>query len=121
AKLREEADQTSQSLHLAEESYASRLSAAVAAEAEIESARSNLLAQTALAERLREIARQLEGTLERLSQQAEGLPREGERAVTQHAERKLEAERFGQELADARQRVLRLQTERESAVDAVVR
>jgi chromosome segregation protein len=121
AKLREEADQTSQSLHLAEESYASRLSAAVAAEAEIENARSNLLAQTALAERLREIARQLEGTLERLSQQAEGLAREGERAATQHAERKLEAERFGQELAAARQRVLRLQTERESAVDAVVR
>ena len=121
AKLREEADQTSQSLLLAEESYASRISAAVAAEAEIESARSNLLAQTALAERLREIARQLAGTLERLSQQAEGLAREGERAATQHKERKLEAERFARELAEARARVGRLQAERESAVDAVVR
>ena len=121
ATLREEADLTSQSLRLAEESYASRLTAAVAAEAEIESARSDLLAQTALAERLREIARQLEGTLERLFQQAEGLAREGERAATQHTDRKLEAERFAQELADARERVVRLQTERESAVDAVVR
>ena len=120
-KLREEADQTSQTLLRAEDSYASRISAAVAAEGEIESARSNLLAQTALAERLREIARQLEGTLERLSQQAEGLAREGERAVTQHTERKLEAERFAQELAEARARVGRLQAERESAVDAVVR
>ena len=121
AKLREEADETSQSLLLAEDSYASRLSAAVAAEAEIESARSNLLSQTALAERLREIARQLEGTLDRLSQQAEGLAREGERAATQHSERKLEAERFAQELSEARTRVVRLQAERESAVDAVVR
>jgi len=121
AKLREEADQTSRSLNLAEESYASRLTAAASAEGEIENARSNLLAQTALAERLREIARQLEGTLDRLSQQAEGLAREGERAATQHTERRLEADRFAQELAEARERVVRLQAERESAVDAVVR
>jgi chromosome segregation protein len=121
AKLREEADQTSRSFHLAEESYASRLTAAAAAEADIENARSSLLAQTALAERVREIARQLEGTLDRLSQQADGLAREGERAATQHTERKLEAEHFAQELAEARERVVRLQAERESAVDAVVR
>jgi len=121
AKLREEADHTSRSLNLAEESYASRLAAAASAEGEIENARSNLLAQTALAERLREIARQLEGTLDRLSQQAEGLAREGERAATQHVERRLEADRFAQELAEARERVVRLQAERESAVDAVVR
>src|SRR5678816_4944523 len=74
-----------------------------------------------MAERLREIARQLEGTLERLMQQAEGLAREGERANSQHAERKLEAEQFAQELGDARARVNRLQAEREIAVDAVVR
>jgi chromosome segregation protein len=121
AKLREEADQTALSLRTAEESYASRITAATAAEAEIESARAELLSQTALAERLREIARQLEGTLERLSQQAEGLAHEGERAASQHAERKSEAEKFAQELTDARERVARLQAERESAVDSVVR
>ena len=121
AKLREEADQTALSLRTAEESYASRITAATAAEAEIESARAELLSQTALAERLREIARQLEGTLERLSQQAEGLAYEGERAASQHAERKSEAEKFAQELTDARERVARLQAERESAVDSVVR
>ena len=121
AKLREEADKSALTLRNAEESYAERVTSATAAEAEIESARSDLLSQTALAERLREIARQLEGTLERLAQQAEGLAREGERAATQHAERKSEAERFSLELYDARERVTRLQSERESAVDSVVR
>ncbi|HEX5890108.1 MAG TPA: chromosome segregation protein SMC [Pyrinomonadaceae bacterium] len=121
ARLREEADRSALQLRTVEETYAERLAAATAAEAEIEHARSELLSQTAIAERLHEIARQLETTLVRLSQQAEGLAREGDRAASQHAERKLEAERFAHELADARARVARLQAERESAVDAVVR
>ena len=121
AKLREEADRSALQLRTAEESYAEKLSAANAAEIEIESARSELLSQTAIAERVREIARQLETTLERLFQQAEGLAREGDRAASQHAERKLEAERFSRELGDARVRVAKLQAERETAVDAVVR
>src|SRR5215217_5485277 len=121
SRLREEFDQSALLLRTAEESYAEKLTAANAAEIEIESARSELLSQTAIAERLREIARQLETTLERLSQQAEGLAREGDRAASQHAERKLEAERFSRELGDARARVSKLQAERETAVDAVVR
>ena len=121
ARLREEFDQSALLLRTAEESYAEKLAAANAAEIEIESARAELLSQTAIAERLREIARQLETTLERLSQQAEGLAREGDRAASQHAERKLEAERFSRELGDARARVAKLQAERETAVDAVVR
>jgi chromosome segregation protein len=121
ARLREEADQSALVLRTAEDSYAERLAAANAAEIEIESARSELLSQTAIAERVREIARQLEATLERLAQQSEGLAREGDRAASQHAERKLEAERLSFELHDARARVTKLQTERETAVDAVVR
>jgi chromosome segregation protein len=121
AKLREEADQSALLLRSAEDSYAERLAKANAAEVEIESARAELLSQTAIAERVREIARQLEATLERLSQQADGLAREGDRAASQHAERKLEAERFTRELGDARARVAKLQAEREIAVDAVVR
>lgn len=121
AKLREEADRSASELRTAEESYAEKLALATAAEVEIENARAELLSQTAIAERVREIARQLENTLERLSQQAEGLAREGDRAASQHAERKLEAERFHRELNDARYRVARLQAERETAVDAVVR
>jgi chromosome segregation protein len=121
AKLRDESDQTALALRTAEESYAEKLAAANAAEIEIESARSELLSQTAIAERVREIARQLETTLERLGQQAEGLAREGDRAASQHAERKLEAQRFSRELSDARERVAKLQAERETAVDAVIR
>ncbi|HZM99289.1 MAG TPA: AAA family ATPase, partial [Pyrinomonadaceae bacterium] len=121
ARLREESDQSALLLRTAEESYAERLAAANAAEIQIESARSELLSQTAIAERVREIARQLEITLQRLSQQAEGLAREGDRAASQHAERKLEAERLARELSDARSRVAKLQAERETAVHAVVR
>ncbi len=121
AKLRLESDQTTLSLRTAEEGYAGRLMAASNAEAEIETARAELLTQTAIAERLREIARQLEGTLERLSLQAEGLAREGERAAVQHTERRIEAEKFSHELGAARDHIARLQTERELAVDAVVR
>jgi chromosome segregation protein len=120
-RLREEADRSALSLRTAEETYAGKLASATAAEGEIENARAELLSQTAIAERLREIARQLETTLERLSQQAEGLAREGDRAASQHAERKLEAEQFTRELSEARARVARLQSERETAVDAVVR
>ncbi|HEX5873642.1 MAG TPA: AAA family ATPase, partial [Pyrinomonadaceae bacterium] len=121
ARLRQEADQSALVLRTAEESYAEKLAGANAAEIEIESARAELLSQTAVAERVREIARQLETTLERLGQQAEGLAREGDRAASQHAERKLEAEKFARELGDARGRVAKLQAERETAVDAVVR
>lgn len=121
ARLREESDRSASELRTAEESYAEKLARATAAEGDIENARAELLSQTAIAERVREIARQLEGTLERLFQQADGLAREGDRAASQHAERKLEAERFSRELNDARERVTRLQAERETAVDAVVR
>ncbi|HJP91020.1 MAG TPA: chromosome segregation protein SMC [Pyrinomonadaceae bacterium] len=120
-RLREEFDQSALLLRTAEESYSQKLAAANAAEIEIESARAELLSQTAIAERLREIARQLEITLDRLSQQAEGLAREGDRAASQHAERKLEADRLAHELAEARASVAALQAERETAVDAVVR
>ena len=121
ARLREEFDQSALGLRTAEESYAGKLSGANAAEVEIESSRAELLSQTAIAERVREIARQLETTLERLSQQAESLAREGDRAASQHAERKLEAEKYARERGDARVRVAKLQAERELAVDAVVR
>ena len=79
-----------------------------------------MLKHTAVAERLREIARQLEGTLERLAVQAEGLAHEGERAAAQHAERQAEADTFSSEINSAREHISRLNAERERAVDAVV-
>lgn len=117
---REEAEKSSLSLRLVEEAHAEKLSIASQAELEIEGARAELLKQTAVAERLREIARQLEGTLERLAVQAEGLAREGERAQAQYAERKSEAEVLDLDLNAIRAHIARLNSERETAVDAVV-
>jgi chromosome segregation protein len=120
SRLRIEADQSAASLRAAEDSYAEKLAIASKAEAEIENARADLLQHTAVAERLREIARQLEGTLERLGVQTEGLAREGERAAAQHAERQAEADAFSKEINAAREHVSTLHAERERAVDAVV-
>jgi chromosome segregation protein len=119
-RLRSEADQSAASLSVAEESYAGKLALAAGAEAEIESARADLLQHTAVAERLREIARQLEGTLERLAVQAQGLAHEGERAATQHAEHRAAADAFNIEINAAREHIAELNAERERAVDAVV-
>jgi chromosome segregation protein len=120
SRLRTEADESAASLRTAEESYGEKLSRALTAEIQIEEARAELLKHTAVAERLREIARQLEGTLERLAVQAEGLRHEGERAAAQHAERRTEADTFSVVINSARDHISKLNAERERAVDAVV-
>jgi chromosome segregation protein len=119
-KLRVESEQSALSLQTAEEAYAEKLAIASSAEAEIERARGELLSHTAVAERLREIARQLEGTLERLAQQAEGLGHEGERAAAQFTQHKAAADKLDEELQVVREYVAQLHAERNVAVDAVV-
>ena len=119
-KLCTESEESALSLQSAEEAYAEKLAMAVSAEAEIERARGELLSHTAVAERLREIARQLEGTLERLSQQAEGLAHEGERAAAQYAQHKEAADKLDEEIRIAREYVTQLTNERAAAVEAVV-
>jgi chromosome segregation protein len=119
-RLSSEAELSAAGLRTAEDSYAEKLERASTAEIEIENARADLLKLTAVAERLHEIARQLEGTLERLAVQSDGLAREGERAAAQHAERHAEAESFNSEMSSAREHISKLNSERERAVDAVV-
>jgi chromosome segregation protein len=77
-------EETAQLLQAAEARYGQKVVEVAEAEAEIESARAELLTHTAVAERLMEIGRQLESALERLTLQAEGLAREGERAAALH-------------------------------------
>ena len=77
-------------------------------------------AYTVAAERLSELARQMEGALEKLEQQAEGLAREGERANAAYTERSAEAERLNQEVAATREKLAKLVAEREAAIKAVV-
>lgn len=119
-KLRSESEASALSLQTAEEAYAEKIAIAASAEAEIERARGELLSHTAVAERLREIARQLEGTIDRLSVQAEGLAREGERAAAQHAEHQTEADKLNEEVRGVREYLATLNAEREMAVHAVV-
>jgi chromosome segregation protein len=91
-----------------------------AAEIEIESARAELLSQTRSPKSARDSRGSSKTTLERLSQQAEGLAREGDRAASQHAERKLEAESLRASSA-TRVRVSQTASRTRIAVDAVCR
>ncbi len=120
AKLSAENEQTTSALRLAEETHAQSLAEVAQAEANIEAARAELFTHTVAAERLGELARQLENALEKLEQQAEGLAREGERANAAYTERSAEAEKLNQEVAATREKLARLVAEREAAVKAVV-
>jgi len=120
AQLAAENDQTISVLRAAEDAHAQKLASIADGESNIEAARADLLKHTAVSERLRELARQLESSLEKLVQQAEGLSREGERAAAAHAERSAEAAKLGQQITTAREKLTRLMTERETAVKAVV-
>ena len=119
AQLRVEAETTARDLQEAEAIYARRLAEVSDAETRIEAARAELLTHTAVAERLSEINRQLEATLERLALQAEGLEREGERARVAHAEFTAQAETLSEEIRDARARLDVLHVERGAASEGV--
>ncbi len=120
AQLSAENERAILALRAAEESHAQKLSEVAQAEHQIETARVELLTHTAAVERLNELARQLEFGLEKLTQQAEGLAREGERASAAHAERTAEAETLNQQIIVTRAKLGRLTTEREAAVKAVI-
>ncbi|HEX8635229.1 MAG TPA: chromosome segregation protein SMC [Pyrinomonadaceae bacterium] len=119
AQLRLEAETTARDLQEAEAVYARRVAEVSEAEMRIEAARAELLTHTAIAERLSEINRQLEATLERLALQAEGLEREGERARAAHAEFTVQAATLSEEIKDARARLDVLNIERGAASEGV--
>ncbi|MDX6612744.1 MAG: chromosome segregation protein [Blastocatellia bacterium] len=120
ARLAAENDESALTLLTAEEAHAQKLAEVSNAESAIEETRAQLLTHTAAAERLSEIAHQLESAIERLAQQAEGLKHEGERAANAHADRTAEAEKLENEINHARERLSRLVAERETALRAVV-
>jgi len=113
-QLREASEQSARQLEEAEGAYARRTAEVLEAEARIEAARAELLTHTAATERLSEIGRQLETVLDKLSAQAEGLVREGERASAAHEQAKAEAERLQGEIKTARAHLDALYSERES-------
>ena len=119
AELRAESETSAGRLQEAEAAYAERLRIVAEAEAQIEAARAELLTHTALSERLMEIGRQLEATLERLAAQAEGLEREGERARAAHEDFNAQAEKLRAEIEGARAHLQRLLAERAAAGEGV--
>ena len=120
ATLTAENEQASSLLRTAEETYAAKLAEVARAEEEIENARPELLKHTVAGERLHDLARQLEASIEKLAQQAEGLAREGERATASHQTATSEAEKLNAQIIEARAKLARLVAEREGAVKAVV-
>ena len=120
ATLTAETEQTSSLLRTAEETYAARLAEVARAEEEIENARPELLKHTVAGERLLELGRQIESSIEKLAQQAEGLAREGERATASHQTATTEAEKLNGQIIEARAKLARLVTERQGALKAVV-
>jgi chromosome segregation protein len=118
--LTAENEQSTTRLRSAEETHANKLAEVAQAEAEIESARAELLNHTLAAERLHELARQTEGSLEKVAQQAEGLAHEGERASAAHAASAAETAKIHEQISAARAKLARLVAEREGAVKAVV-
>lgn len=106
-------------LSSAETAYASRLKETEEAEAEIEHARQELLNHTAVAERLREIGRQLENALEKLAEQAESYKREGERVRAVHNDFVSESEKLNQEIEAAKERLQNLKNERATHTERV--
>ena len=118
--LATENEQTTSLLRTAEETHAAKLTEVGQSEQDIEVARADLLKHTVAGERLHELARQIESTLEKLVQQAEGLAREGERATSSHATAAAEAEKINEQISETRAKLARLTAERATAVKAVV-
>jgi chromosome segregation protein len=118
-KQRQADDSNALVLTAAEEEYMRRVEKVSQLEAEIDAVRTELLTHTAGAERLQEIARQLESALARQTEQLTTLEREGERARQLHSERAAEATTLTGEIEQSRGRLRELHTEREGAAEAV--
>lgn len=120
AQLRAASEESARALADYEAAYNLRLTEMTGAEAAIESARSELLAHTAMAERLMEHERQLAATLERLALQAEGYVREGARAHALHEAAREQAASLNDEIETTRAQKTSLMAEREDASQIVV-
>jgi chromosome segregation protein len=95
-----------------ERSYQDKLNAVKQIEEELEKERGELTTHTAAVERFAEIERQLENTIERLSERIEGLRREGERAETSYIEHLQESEQLTKNLVEAKENLAKLNEEK---------
>ena len=115
---REEAEKEELILRETEKKYQSKLNELRQIETEIEVHRSELLTHTAAVERFAEIERQLENNAERLNERSEGLKREGERAEENYAEHLKENQALEKSIAEIRQKLSKLQTEKRELMES---
>jgi len=117
SRERAAAEKAELNLRQAESVYYAKLKELNQVEIELEAERAQVLQHTAAFERLTEIARQLENTIERLKERAEGLQREGERAETAFAEHKKETRKLEKTLEQERGKLERLHAEKQELFD----
>ena len=116
-KERAAAEKSELDLRQAETIYHAKLKELNEVETALETERAEVLQHTAVFERLTEIGRQLENTIERLKERAEGLQREGERAETAFAEHKKETEKLEKTLEKERGKLENLHREKQELFD----
>jgi chromosome segregation protein len=114
---RAEAEKGEIALRETERNYQSKLDELGEIESEQETERAEVLQHTAAVERLTEIERQLENTIERLKERAEGLRREGVRAEETRVEHQKEAETLGKNLENEREKLSNLQAEKRNLLE----
>ncbi|MDQ6785319.1 MAG: chromosome segregation protein SMC [Acidobacteriota bacterium] len=112
-KERGEAEENEIALREAENKYNAEVRRLREIETEIEANRAEVLQHTTSVERLKAIEHQLENTIERLTERAEGLQREGERAFDAHAEHEKEAKNLARDLSAERGKLAKLQAEKQ--------
>lgn len=113
-KERAEAEKAEISLNEAEKIYSAKVKDLRELEGKLETERADLMAHTSAVGRFAEIERQLENTIERLKERLEGLHREDVRTAETRTEHAKEAEKIGQSLISEREKLSKLQTEKQT-------
>lgn len=112
-KERAEAEKAETSLHEAESKYQAKVTELRELEGKLETERAELMTHTSAVGRFAEIERQLENTVERLKERLEGLHRENIRAAENRAEHTKDAKKLKNSLATEREKLSRMQTEKQ--------
>ncbi|MGI8493813.1 MAG: chromosome segregation protein SMC, partial [Pyrinomonadaceae bacterium] len=114
----DEAAKEELSLRKAEEIYQQKISEVRAVEAELEKIRAELMQHTAAGERLAEIEKQHVSNIERLTERASGLRREGKRAEEVYAGYVADRKNLEAELEQARKKSADLREEKQNLIEA---
>lgn len=116
-KERAEAEKNELALREAETKYQAKASELTSIEKELETNRNEIARHTSAFEKLTSIERQLENSIERLTERAEGLRREAVRAEETFVERRAEHEKLAANLETERAELEKLYAEKQAISD----